>query len=313
VAVSLGFTEQAVEEIIIAVSELANNLVRHAGGGAITLTPISAGGSSGLQVESVDDGPGIGDPEEAMGDGYSTKGGLGYGLGTVNRLMHDCEVRSPLASGRGTRIVTRRWVHQEAPAAPCPVDVGVSTRPHPKMAVNGDAFVVSQARQRVLVAVIDGLGHGPLAHLAAEAARRYVESHADQQLSSIFVGVGRACRATQGVVMALARVDWWPLRLTFASVGNVEARVLGSSNPINLLARRGVLGMRAPPPLITEHRWEDGMVVVLHSDGLTARWRAQDVLGSSASAEARAQHCLRAFARDDDDATVLVVQQLGSS
>ncbi len=57
-------------------------------------------------------------------------------------------------------------------------------------------------------------------------ARQYVESHYDLPLPAIFRGVGRACRATRGVVMALARFDWDQGRLSFASVGNIEVRVL---------------------------------------------------------------------------------------
>src|SRR5581483_9350549 len=119
-----------------------------------------------------------------------------------------------------------------------------------------------------LVGVIDGLGHGPFAQRAAVTARSFVESHYDRPLEEIFRGVGRACRATRGVVMALVQFSvtmqgahggedespsppatsrqWSGVRFSFASIGNIEARVLHPPEPINLMIRRGVLGGVAP-------------------------------------------------------------------
>ena len=75
--------------------------------------------------------------------------------------------------------------------------------------------------------MIDGLGHGELARRASQTARRYVEHHFDQPLVNIFRGADRACRATRGVVMALARFDMVSRKVTIASVGNIEVRLIG--------------------------------------------------------------------------------------
>ena len=88
--------------------------------------------------------------------------------------------------------------------------------------------------KRALVGVIDGLGHGQFAHRAAQTARQYVENHFDLPLDQIFRGVGRACRATRGVVMALARFDWGQGRLAFASVGNIAVRVFPRGESVSL-------------------------------------------------------------------------------
>jgi serine/threonine protein phosphatase PrpC len=190
-----------------------------------------------------------------------------------------------------------------------PLDFGAATRPYPGKMVNGDAFVIEQWDGSALVAVIDGLGHGQFAHRAAQAARQYVETHLDQPLKIIFRGVGRTCRATQGVVMALARIDWALGKLTFASVGNVEARILGSPQPVNFIVRRGVIGLNAPDPVVTEHRWEPTHVLVLHSDGLKTHWRWEDFAHlQDAAASVVAQQLLQRLARDDDDVTVVVVR-----
>jgi anti-sigma regulatory factor (Ser/Thr protein kinase) len=308
-AVSLGFDETVSAEIAIAVSELASNLVKHASGGTLTLTPLTEGARVGLQIESQDRGPGIADIEQAITDGFSTVGSFGDGLGAVNRLMDTFDITSQQGTESGTYIVCQRWLRADTyPTVPDPLMFGAATRPHPQMAVNGDAFVIKQWHNGALVGVIDGLGHGPFAQRAAQTARQYVEDHFEQPLAAIFRGVDRACRATRGVVMALAHFDRTGTRLSFASIGNVEARVFGNSEPLPLIVRRGIVGVNALSPVVTEHCWAPSNILVLFSDGVTTHWRWKDFAHlATASATIMAQQLLRALAKDIDDATVVVV------
>ena len=309
-AQALGFGVREREEVVIVVSELATNVLKHAGRGTLTLIPIRASERAGIQIECVDNGPGIGDVEQAISDGFSTAGSLGYGLGAVNRLMDDLVISSRGKGGKGTRIACQRWRSLKNPAVkPCPLDIGAATRPHPSMEKNGDAFVLERWGESALVGVIDGVGHGQLAFQAAREARLFVETHFDRPMDTIFCGVGRACRGTQGVVMALARFDWGSERLTFASVGNIESRVFACPQKMNFIVRRGLIGLNAPNPVVTEHRWEPSQVMVMHSDGVSARWEWDDYPElRDASAVSAAQQLLHRQARDNDDATVLVVK-----
>jgi serine/threonine protein phosphatase PrpC len=282
----------------------------------------------GIQIESDDRGPGIADVEKAMADGFSTAGTLGSGLGAVNRLMHEFNITS--RKGAGTHIVCRRRVREVVKTiVSCPLDFSVATRACPGRDVNGDDFIIKRWGEGALVGVIDGLGHGQLAHQAAEAARQYVETHLEQPLSAIFRSVGQACYSTRGVVMALARFDFGlqntdirlknlqsgvrnlqsEIKLTFASVGNIEVRVFNSTEPMNFIVRRGIIGANAPNPVVTEHRWKPNCMMVLHSDGLKAHWKWDDFPElAEAPATVVAQRLLQRLARDNDDATVVVVR-----
>jgi anti-sigma regulatory factor (Ser/Thr protein kinase) len=330
-ALELGFDLTAIEEIAIVVSELASNLVRHAQGGRLILSQAGKDQRSGIRIESSDRGPGIAHVESAMADGFSTSGSLGYGLGTINRLMDEFQITSqPL---QGTYILCQKWQHADSPPeTACPLEFGVAARPFPGMEVNGDAFVIKHWGSSVLIGVIDGLGHGELAHLAAETARHFVETHYDQPLDAPFRGVARVCRSTRGVVMALARFDFGPqgsglkentpasaqsesgsgkpgIRLSFGSIGNIEVRVRGNPAPMNFMVRRGVLGGSAPKVVITEHAWDLESLMVLHSDGLRTHWTWEDFPGiTTQSAGALAQQLLSVLAKDEDDATVIVVK-----
>src|SRR5262249_19255730 len=133
-ALASGFAEQESDEIALAVSELATNLVKHAAGGTLLLTALVNGERLGLQVIAQDCGPGMANVEQALTDGFSTAGSLGYGLGTVHRLMDEFDIASQ--PGQGTCIVCRRWARPEgARALPGLLDCGAATRAHPLMTV----------------------------------------------------------------------------------------------------------------------------------------------------------------------------------
>lgn len=306
---SIGVAPAVCEEVALAITELATNLIKHAQGGKLTLTPLDIAGRIGLEIESCDSGPGIADVNQALTDRYSTTGTRGTGLGAVNRLMDELDITSIL--GKGTRVVCRKWLRQQAISfRPCPLAFGVSTRPRRPGTENGDAFVVKQWGESVLVGVIDGLGHGQYAHHASQVARQYVESHYDLPLGHIFLGVDRACHATRGVVMALARFDWGLGRLTFGSIGNIEARVYPSMETFSFAIRRGVIGLNTPKVVVTEHEWPLDNVLVLHSDGLHTHWSWKDFPEVvNQSAQVLAQEFMHLLAKEDDDATVLVVRK----
>ena len=309
-ATNVGFDPQIGEEIVLVVTELATNLVRHAGAGDLLFQPLAESGRAGIQIESRDRGPGIGNVERAFTDGYSTASGPGYGLGAVNRLMDELDIAPSSEDGIGAHITCRRWVRETDTASVLnSFEIGVASRPHPLMPVNGDSFVVRQWGQKALVAVIDGLGHGPYAHHAAEKARQYVESHFDAPLSSIFLGVSRACLATRGVVMAAALFDGAREKFSFASLGNVETRIFQSSDGHKLPVARGILGYTNKLPTVNQYPWDRHSVFVMHSDGLLDHWHWEDFAFANEPPSLIAQRLLSTLARKEDDATVIVVKR----
>lgn len=305
-ALAAGFPAEAAEEIVIAVAELSTNLIKHAGRGVLRLRPLSEG-RSGIEIEAEDHGPGMTDPEKCFADGYSTTGSLGYGLGAVNRLMDEINIGS--SAGSGTHIVCRKWIRQASqPLVPRLWDVGVMTRSRGFTPENGDAFIVKQRSGQLLVGVIDGLGHGKHAQAAAVAAQDYVQKHDDLPLDKIFLGASRACRATRGVVMALARFSS-PSQMSFASIGNVEARVCGSREKIAFVARRGIVGVDQAHVSAQEIKWQAQWVLVLHTDGLHTHWQWDDFPGlAHEPAKGIAARLMRDLAVANDDATVLAVK-----
>jgi serine/threonine-protein kinase RsbT len=107
-ASTLGFTSTTLTIIATAISEVARNIVEYAKEGEITIAPVGNGVVTGLQIVARDQGPGIGDLETAMRDGYSTSKSLGMGLPGAKRLMDEFAIDS--AVGQGTTITMTKWI-----------------------------------------------------------------------------------------------------------------------------------------------------------------------------------------------------------
>lgn len=111
---TLGYAEGllpgAVEALAIAVSEVARNVIVHAGGGEILLGIERNAGRIAIFAIARDEGPGISNIGEAMRDGHTTGDGLGLGLPSARRLVDDFELSSVV--GQGTTVSLKKWKHE---------------------------------------------------------------------------------------------------------------------------------------------------------------------------------------------------------
>ena len=95
-------------KVVTAASELARNALVYGGGGMARVEVVtSATGRNGVRVDFTDDGPGIGDVDLALTDGWTSGGGLGLGLSGARRLVDEFELTSK--AGAGTSVVIVKW------------------------------------------------------------------------------------------------------------------------------------------------------------------------------------------------------------
>jgi serine/threonine-protein kinase RsbT len=106
-AVEAGFSLVDQTKIVTAASELARNTLEHGGGGTARVELLVDGGRRGLRLTCEDHGPGIADLQLALKDGYTSRDGLGLGLGGARRLVNDFAIDS--RPGEGTRVTVTRW------------------------------------------------------------------------------------------------------------------------------------------------------------------------------------------------------------
>jgi len=102
-----GLPEASAEALATAVTEVARNIIVHAGYGDAFLAIVDEPSRRGVEVVIRDEGPGISEPDQAMNDGYSTGKGLGLGLPSARRLTDEFELVTIL--GIGTTIRMRKW------------------------------------------------------------------------------------------------------------------------------------------------------------------------------------------------------------
>ena len=106
-AADAGCSTTDLTMVATAISEIARNMLTHAGGGDVELVLVEDHGRQSLVITARDHGPGIADLDRALQDGYTTGDGLGLGLPGARRLMDEFTVTSD--PRRGTTVVMRKW------------------------------------------------------------------------------------------------------------------------------------------------------------------------------------------------------------
>ncbi|MEJ7644825.1 MAG: anti-sigma regulatory factor [Chryseolinea sp.] len=106
-AVKIGMSLVNQTKIITAASELARNMLKYAKGGKVSIEILNRGRENGIRLIFKDEGPGIGDINMAMKDGFSTGRSLGLGLPGTKRLVSEFEIQSEL--GKGTTVIVTKW------------------------------------------------------------------------------------------------------------------------------------------------------------------------------------------------------------
>ncbi|MFF4342906.1 ATP-binding SpoIIE family protein phosphatase [Kitasatospora sp. NPDC001540] len=132
-----------------------------------------------------------------------------------------------------------------------------------------------------LLLFCDGLGHGPLAARAASDAVAAFHRSRAHRPEDVLADLHRVLRSGRGGAIAVALVEPAAARLTFCGVGNVSAFVVDTATGTrrSLPSSPGIVGHQLPTPHPVRQDLPPGSAVVLHSDGLTDRWRATDVPG----------------------------------
>ncbi|MBX7196662.1 MAG: phosphoserine phosphatase [Sandaracinus sp.] len=175
------------------------------------------------------------------------------------------------------------------------------SRPRAGESVNGDAVLVRRERGRALVAVIDALGHGPVAHAVAQKAVQLLgATPLTVGPASLIEALHAALRGSRGAAATLVVIEDGHLR--GCGVGNVEVRTPGAASPIVL--SRGVLGGAAIRARAFEARLSAGERFALFTDGITRRLDLRSV--RDLPLVTACEDLFARFAQDIDDATLVV-------
>ena len=194
------------------------------------------------------------------------------------------------------------------------MDWGIASRPIAGQVVSGDLHLVKPFDHGVLLAVVDGVGHGGEATAAAQSAVAILESHINESVISLVRRCHEALTESRGVVMTIATLNARENTITWLGVGNVEGRVLradrSATHPAeSVLLRGGLVGYQLPALQASVIPVAMGDLLILATDGI--RDTFADNLGINEAPEHMANHILERHFKGTDDALVLVARYLG--
>lgn len=268
-ATKAGQNETDSGRVAIVVTEMANNLVRHGGGGEM-LFGLDRETAAGIEVVALDRGRGMADLAACLRDGYSTAGTPGTGLGAITRMADATDIRS--RPNAGTLVLARIWRRTDPPPA-LPRSLGIVTVPKPGETACGDAAaMVTGEGGLVGLMVADGLGHGELAAAAAHEALRQFRGHKLTNPLAALETAHAGLRQTRGAAVAVAVVDPARRVVTYGAIGNIAGLLADGGSVRRMVSYNGTVGHGIWKAQAFTYAYEGAPVVVMHSDGLATSW-----------------------------------------
>lgn len=194
------------------------------------------------------------------------------------------------------------------------IDWAVAARPIAGEAVSGDLHLVTPFAGGVLIAAVDGLGHGEEATLVANSAIAILSEYSHEPVIPLIRRCHEALLRTRGAAMTLASLHATERTLTWLGVGNVEGRLVrpdGMSSPRreSVLLRSGIVGFQLPAMQAGVEALAPGDLLILATDGIHAHFDEDDYFGGNPAQIA--DRILEKHFKGTDDALVLVVRYRG--
>lgn len=313
-----GLAATEAGRLAIIVTEAGTNILKHGADGWLVVTMVWHDGRAGVEIVAMDRGPGILNVDQSLRDGVSTVGTAGTGLGAMRRLSDGFDFYS--APGLGTALYMVVYAAAVAPADRYPdamtgqpqrLSIGTMCLPIASEDLCGDGWGIDEHAGGATVLVVDGLGHGPGAAAAAQAAIATLCDTGSRPADLLMQAMHEALRQTRGAAAAVATLDYQEDRITFVGIGNIAACVIEGDERRQLVSHNGIVGHNMRKLQAFSTPWTVGSTCVFCSDGIGTQWdlnRYPGLLQCHPSLIASVLY--RDFMRVRDDATVVIVKRL---
>ena len=306
-ASSLGLDETVAGKVALVITEAATNILKHAGSGDILLRGLAMGDARGIEVLAIDKGPGFDNIEQAMRDGMSTAGSYGIGMGSMQRLADEFDLHADTTHGSALRMAV--WDSGQPPHR-SEWTVGAVCLPLPSEELCGDAWSCAGNDTQLLLMMADGLGHGPDAARASDAAVALVQPDSTFVPASMLQLAHGALHGTRGAAVAVACLDSAANELRFAGIGNISVSLHGGERARHLVSHNGIVGSNMRKVQEFAMPLTDDAMLIMHSDGIGTRWDLERYPGLSQRHPALIAAVLyRDHVRGRDDAGSVVAQR----
>jgi serine/threonine protein phosphatase PrpC len=194
------------------------------------------------------------------------------------------------------------------------LEYGLAKHTHGGEGESGDLHLVCCNENGILIAVIDGIGHGEEAAEVARIAATLLRDSVNEPVISLLELCHEKLKATRGVVMSLAFVSPEQKMMTWIGVGNVQGVLVRAGNQKgnpqeSLLLRAGVVGAKLPYLQASVLPISQGDTLVFATDGIQSDFSAE--LSAKENPQRVADRILNKFLSNNDDALVLVARLTG--
>lgn len=310
------FDETNCGKIAIVVNELANNLIYHSKeGGFLIVRELDEDGAYGLEILSIDRGPGMMNIQKCLQDGYSTRGSAGTGLGAVQRLSTFFDIYSEI--GKGTAILFQLKyprknldsVELNQNQVQVQANFGVVCLPMPGEQVCGDTWAVETFPNATKIMVADGLGHGPEAFKAANICQRIFHDFKKSEFKNIITEMHTSLKSLRGAAVSMAEFNYDQRKISYIGVGNISGIVCSKEKVHRMISHGGTVGYMSPRMQEFVFDLELNSLLILYSDGIHSQLNLKiypNLLAHHPSLIAGVIY--RDFCRKKDDSTVLVIR-----
>jgi anti-sigma regulatory factor (Ser/Thr protein kinase) len=271
-ATAAEFSPARVGIVDLVVSELASNIVKHAGNGELLYRFSNENGTPIFEIIGLDNGPGIRDVAHAMKDGVTTTNTLGQGLGALNRLSSRFYVYS--IPKWGTVCYSKIYSDPQVTVTePSGVKVRALNVSKPGQTESGDGFEITFSPGHTNIFVGDGLGHGRDARLALQAALTNFRLCTGDDPASTLKYIHGLVKKTRGLVGTAVSIDHRLNKWRICGIGNVATRICEGLVSRTYLSYNGIIGLRIPGVCKNhESDFRGHQCLVMATDGINTRW-----------------------------------------
>lgn len=304
-----GWDEDMAGRVALVVTELGNNLALHTIGGKLLLRHLAPGPVAGVEILSLDAGPGVANFGECVRDGYSTAGTSGTGLGAVKRASHVFATHSQ--PGMGTALLSEIWSKPPVFRTGCLWQCGGVNVAMRNESVCGDRWAEQSGKPAVIrVMIADGLGHGEFAAEASAKAVAAFKRHCALELPALLEHMHDSMRSTRGAAVAIAEIDLSRKIVSYIGVGNIMASIVTHESSTSLVSMNGIVGVQFRASRLFTYAWPEHGALIMASDGIKSQWQLDKYVGLLDRPPSLIAGVLyRDNARHTDDATVLAVRE----
>ncbi len=312
----MAFSDIKRSQIELVCNEILSNQAKYARGTGLVQVWESALCGAAIDLFAIDYGPGIADVAAAIGDGYTTAGTMGRGLGAIARLADQSGVYSLQENhGRdqawhGVAIWARFYASRTA--CSCGYEAGAFVRPYQDQPYNGDCVYHRCEARRLRWMHLDALGHGTDAAQAVQGVDRLLDT--DSAPEQVLANIHRFMQERRAAVGLAAELDFAARRLRLAGVGDISADIVRDHARQSVPFEPGVLGRTVGRMAPTELSLEPGDVLVTASDGLRRSWSGQSFPGLWRYHPQMIAYMLGALmCRNNDDKSIFVIRFNGGN